>query len=132
VLTSQNPIPWGSGDVGESRDGREEGEDGKAEGGRMDNIRVSSFKFSVSSKSTGRSYSARAVRRGWQAWPRKKVFGGTPSWVSGQQLVVSSKKPRWRTGERTGKGLANPWSRKKIAKKAHAGHGQETIWGMSV
>jgi hypothetical protein len=26
------------------------------------------------------------------------------------------------------KGLANPWSRKKITKKAHTGCGQETIW----
>jgi hypothetical protein len=33
------------------------------------------------------------------------------------------------------KGLANLWSRmkmSKITKKAHAGHGQETIWEMSV
>jgi hypothetical protein len=32
------------------------------------------------------------------------------------------------------KGLANLWSRmkmSKITKKAHAGHGQETIWEMS-
>ncbi|HEV2453010.1 MAG TPA: hypothetical protein VGY98_02035, partial [Verrucomicrobiae bacterium] len=31
-----------------------------------------------------------------------------------------------RTEKRTGNGLANLWSRKKITKKAHAGHGQET------
>jgi hypothetical protein len=28
--------------------------------------------------------------------------------------------------------LANPWSRKKITSKPHAGRGQETIWEMSV
>ncbi|MGB8368794.1 MAG: hypothetical protein ACLPYZ_03105 [Limisphaerales bacterium] len=27
--------------------------------------------------------------------------------------------------------LANPWSRKKITKKAHAGRGQEAKWEMS-
>jgi hypothetical protein len=26
------------------------------------------------------------------------------------------------------KGLANLWSRKKITKSTHAGHGQQTIW----
>jgi len=29
-------------------------------------------------------------------------------------------------------GLANLWGRRKITKKAHAGRGQETKWGMSV
>jgi hypothetical protein len=29
------------------------------------------------------------------------------------------------------KGLVNPWSRKKIMKKPHAGRGLETIWEMS-
>src|SRR6266404_3756161 len=29
-------------------------------------------------------------------------------------------------------GLVNLWSRQKITKSAHAGHGQETKWGMSV
>jgi hypothetical protein len=27
--------------------------------------------------------------------------------------------------------LANPWSRKKVTKKAHAGRGQETKWEIS-
>jgi hypothetical protein len=36
-----------------------------------------------------------------------------------------------RTGKRTGKGLANLWSRQRITKKAHAGRGLETIWEMS-
>jgi hypothetical protein len=30
------------------------------------------------------------------------------------------------------KALANPWSRKKITKKSHAGRGQETIWEIPI
>lgn len=34
--------------------------------------------------------------------------------------------------ERSGKGLANLWSRKKITKRAYACRGQETQWEISI
>jgi hypothetical protein len=48
------------------------------------------------------------------------------------EALPLSEKKQGRIGKRTGKGLANLWSRKKITKKAHAGHGPETQWEIPV
>jgi len=50
----------------------------------------------------------------------KSVRKGT----NGNEALLLPEKNR----ERTEKGLANLWSRRKITKQAHAGRGQETKW----
>jgi hypothetical protein len=47
--------------------------------------------------------------------------------ITGLQRRRRFEKPG-KSGDGPEKGLANQYSRKKITKEAHAGHGQETKW----
>jgi hypothetical protein len=56
------------------------------------------------------------------------VFSSGRKWALGAQKGIETALCQRITGTDWKKVLANRWNRKRIAKKAHAGRGQETIW----
>jgi len=60
------------------------------------------------------------------------VFASERKWAWGPKMASKHLPRRKKTTGGLENGLANPWKRKNITKKAHADRGLETIWEMSV
>jgi hypothetical protein len=59
------------------------------------------------------------------------VFASERKWAWGPKMASKHLPRRKKTTGGLENGLANPWKRKNITKKAHADRGLETIWEMS-